>query len=88
MTYLWYKIFNTTEFDALDLVSKTYEVIIDDIGLKEILVTKGNGYGILYEGIFLSLNMNDENPNYFEDHGIFVSEDDDVYLGIGTEDED
>ena len=85
MTYTWYKIFNKDEFDALDLVSKTYSVILDGIGLRDILVTKGFGYGITYEGIFLSLEINSQNPFYFEDHAICLNTEGDVYLGIGEE---
>lgn len=82
MIYNWFKIFNKTEFDALDLVSKTYTLILEGIGQKDILVTKGVGYGITYEGVFLSLNMNDLNPFEFDGHAIYIDADENVYLGI------
>lgn len=85
MIYTWYKIFNKTEFEALDLVSKEYEVVLQDIGLKTILVTKNNLISILYEGIFLSINMNDHNPFEFEDHAVYLHPSNDVYLGIKYE---
>lgn len=83
MTYDWYKIFNEGEFEALDLVSKSYTLDLEDIGEKTILVTKGNYLSILYEGIFLSADLNDKNPFAFDGHAIFRdSESGDVYLGI------
>lgn len=82
MVYTWFKIFNITEFDALDLVSKTYTFILEGIGQKDVLVTKGITYGITYEGVFLSLNMIDRNPFEFEGYAIYVDADDNVYLGI------
>lgn len=88
MIYRWFKIFNTNEFDALNLVSKTYTFVLEGIGLKSVLVTKGMGYGITYDGVFLSLNLNDLNPFEFDGHAIYVDADDNVYLGIEVPDED
>lgn len=82
MEYTWFKIFNRTEFDALELVSKTYTLNLDGIGEKDILVTKGEGHGITYEGVFLSLNLNDENPLEFDSHAIYIDSANDVYLGV------
>lgn len=82
MIYTWFKIFKKTEFDALDLVSKTYTFNLEGIGQKDVLVTKGVGYGITYEGVFLSLNLNDLNPFEFDGHAIYIDGDDNVYLGI------
>ena len=82
MIYKWFKIFNTAEFDALDLVSKTYTFILEGVGQKDILVTKGVTYGMTYDGVFLSLNMIDQNPFEFDGHAIFIDGDDNVYLGI------
>lgn len=85
MEYTWFKIFNRTEFEALDLFSKTYTVILQGIGEKEILVTKGNGLGMLYEGVFLALDLNEKNPFEFDDHAIYQDANDDIYLGIAVE---
>lgn len=82
MIYNWFKIFNKTEFDALDLVSKTYTFNLEGIGQKDVLVTKGLGYGITYQGVFLSLNLNDLNPFEFEGYAIYIDGDENVYLGI------
>jgi len=82
MEFTWFKIFNTAEFDALGLVSKTYTLFLDGIGEKDILVTKGNAYGLTYEGVFLSLNLNDLNPFPFDGYGVYVDDNDDVFLGI------
>lgn len=82
MSYDWYKVFNTVEFDALDLVSKTYELDLTGIGVKEILVTKAQSYGITYEGIYLQLNLNAKNPFEFESHAIYIDANDDVFLGV------
>lgn len=82
MIYDWYFIVNLDEWLALDLVSKTYTFILDGIGQKDILVTQGNFTGITYEGVFLALNMNDENPFEFDSHAIYVDDDNNVWLGI------
>jgi len=82
MVYTWFKIFNITEFNALDLISKTYTFILEGVGQKDVLVTKGVTYGMTYEGVFLSLNMIDRNPFEFDGYAIYVDADQNVYLGI------
>lgn len=82
MTYNWYKIFNLTEFEALDLPSRAYTSILEEIGERTILVTKGNKTSILYEGVFLPINNFDKNPFEFDGYAVYIDENDDVYLGI------
>lgn len=82
MTYRIYKIFNLTEFMALDLVSKKYTFFLDEIGQKDILVTRGELVSILYEGIFLPLDLNGKNPFKFEDMAIYKDANNDVFLGF------
>lgn len=86
--YTWYFIFNYDDFIALGLVSRTYDLILDGIGAKSVLVTKGNLVGITYEGVFLPLNLNDKNPFEMDGHAIYVDENDNVWLGIEVADED
>jgi hypothetical protein len=61
MIYTWYYIFNKDEFDALNLVSKTYTLILKGIGQREVLVTKGNYLGITYDDVFLPVNLDGKN---------------------------
>lgn len=82
MTYDWYLIFNKAEFEALELPSKEYTLNLEDIGEKTILVTQGNFVSILYESVFLPLEMNTKNPFEFDGHAIYVDDNDDVYLGV------
>lgn len=85
MIYNWYKIFNEAEFNELDLVSKTYTLNLEDLGEKEVLVTKGNALGITFDGVFLSLGLHSENPFEFEDLAIYQKTNGDVYLGFLNE---
>lgn len=80
--YDWYKIFNTTEFDALGIPSRNYVINLEDLGPKEFLVCKGIGYSILYEENYICLEMNDVNPNEFEGFAIYKNADNDVFFGI------
>lgn len=94
MTFTWFKVFNLAEFEALGLVSKTYTLILEGIGQKDVLVTKGELTSILYEGIFLPINLNDINPFIKEGeadgelaHAVYIDASDNVYLGIEEDDE-
>lgn len=90
MIFTWFKIFNKTEFQALDLVSKTYTLVLEGVGRKDIMVTQGDLVSILYEGIFLPLQLNDVNPfikladNDYDElaYAIYIDANNDVYLGI------
>lgn len=82
MIYDWYRVFNLAEFQALNLVSKTYTLNLEGIGLKDILVTQGNTTGITYEGTFLSIQLNEKNPFEFDGKACFIAENQDVYLGV------
>ena len=82
MIYDWYRIFNLTEFNALNLVSKVYELNLEDLGIKEVMVTKGDSVGILYNGIFLTLNLNQKNPFEFDLQAIYIDSNNDVFLGV------
>lgn len=84
MTYTWYKIFNLVDFTALDLVSKEYVLNLEGIGQKSILVLKGNETSIQYNGVTLTINLNEKNPFEFDDHAVYLDENNDVHLGIAT----
>lgn len=84
MIYDWYLIFNSNDFQAQGLVSKVYTLELENIGIKEVLVTSGNAFGITYEGVYLQLNLNAKNPFEFDGYAIFSSNTGDVYLGIAV----
>jgi len=42
---------------------------------------------MLYDGVFLSLELNDVSPFIFEGHAIYKDSSENVYLGIEVEDE-
>jgi hypothetical protein len=81
----WYKIFNLDEFNALGLVSKTYQYYFDDLGLQSILVTKGNLVSMTYDGELLPIEFMDMNPFQSGSYAVFIDTDDNVWLGIEVE---
>lgn len=78
----WFQIFNRQAFLDADLPSREYEVFISGVGQKTVLATKGIGVGLLYEGIFLMIGLNEKNPFRMENYACYVDENDDVWLGI------
>jgi hypothetical protein len=85
MSYDWYKLANIAEFEASGLPSKEVTLDLEGIGVRDILITHGNSIGVMYDGIFLIANFNENNPFEFEDHAVFLSENDDIWLGISNE---
>lgn len=84
--FTWYQIFNLSEFEALSLVSKEYTFNLENVGEKTILVTKGNGVSLTYEGIMLMINLNGKNPFEFDDHAVYIDDNNNVFLGLPVED--
>jgi hypothetical protein len=82
--FTWYRIINKVEFEAEDLTSREVQVVLEGIGQKTILVTKGILVSLIYDGVMLSPGLGDENPFYFGDYAAYLDGEDDVYLGIPT----
>jgi len=84
-TWSWYKIINLDIFEATTLPSIEATVNFEGIGLKKVLILQGAYVSLLYEGIFLSIAMNDANPFVFEGHAAYLDENNDIWLGIEDE---
>lgn len=82
MTFDWYKVINKAEFEATGLVSRELEVILDGVGAKTILVTKGNLLSITVDDVMLSVGLKDVNPFVFEDRAVYLDPSEDVWYGI------
>ncbi len=81
-TYTWFYIFNLIEFEALGLVSRSYSLVLDQVGQIEVLVTKGNYVSMTYDDVLLPINLNDANPFEFETYACYLDENNNVWLGI------
>lgn len=85
MIFMWYRIFNLTAFLDTLLVSRTYQLELEGVGIKDILVTNGKTVSLTYEDVMLSINLNGKNPFVFEGHAVYLdTETQDVYLGLPT----
>lgn len=65
MQFRWWLIFNQTEFLATGLVSRVYPTVLSELGLKDVLVTKGNLVSVTVDGVMLSLGLKADNPFVF-----------------------
>lgn len=81
-TYNWYKIFNLGEFEEDDFVSDQFDVTLEAIGTKTILVSKGFHVCVLYDGVLFPLKFNDENPYVRDTQAVYVDAAQDVWIGI------
>lgn len=87
MIYKWFQLFNKTEFEAEGLVSRELTVELQGIGIKTVLITKGNFLSITYEGIMLAVELNDRNPFAFDGVAVYVDADENVWLGIEVDED-
>ena len=82
MTFDWYKIINKDEFEASGLVSKEVEAVLDGIGEKTILVTRGNLISLVVDGIMISVGLGGANPFVFGGYGVYLDSNSDIWLGV------
>ncbi len=82
----WFNVYNKTTFEAEDIPSKNLTLDLGDFGQQEVMITKGNHIGIFVAGVFLMLGLEDLNPFYFEGLLAYLDEDDEIFLGIYSED--
>lgn len=83
MIFNWYRIFNLTEFLSTALVSVTYALDLENIGIRDVLVTQGNEVGLTYEDTLLVVPEEPDEIFTFNGMAVYWSEaSDDVYLGF------
>ncbi len=70
------------EFLAEELVSRTLHVIMEGVGQKDILITKGNEMSVVYEGTLLPVNFKGDNPYVRDGLAVYLDAQNDVWLGI------
>jgi len=84
-TYTWFKIFNKTDFEALGLVSRSYTVFLQGVGQRTIVATKGNYLSVLFDDIFLPINLNTNNPFEMDSRAVYLDANNDVWVGVLNE---
>jgi hypothetical protein len=88
MIFDWYLIFNLNEFVATDLVSRKVKVLLEDVGEKEVLITKGNVVSVLYEDVLLPIDFQTYNPfigvGELSHYAVYKDSSANVWLGIET----
>ena len=86
MNFNWYKLFNLDEFLALGLVSKVYQVVLEGVGQRDILVTYGNEISVVFEDVFMPVQFEGANPFTREGddatYAVYKDSNGDVHLGI------
>ncbi len=86
MIFDWYKVINKTDFEATELVSQEVTLILEDIGSKDFLITKGNLVSITVDDTMLSLGLKADNPFVFNDRAIYLDPaTQDIYYGVLVE---
>lgn len=85
MIFDWYKIFNLTEWLEEGLVSRKLSVSLDGKGETELLICQGNETSIQVDDVFLPINFGGKNPWSFSGYGVYLDENNDVWLGFEVE---
>lgn len=82
--FTYFKTFNVDDFESKELVAFEYEYEFEGFGLKKVFATKGTRLNVMIDDVFLSIELNAKNPFKFEGRAVFISPNNDVYIGIET----
>lgn len=77
----WYKIVNLNDFLALGLVSRVYSINFT-FGAADVMICQGGSTNIFFDDVFLTLNLNGQNPYIFDNHLGYVDDNSDIWLGV------
>lgn len=83
--FSWYILFNKAEFIEKGIVSFDGEVNIEGVGIRPFLVTQGNTTSIVYDDVFLSIDLNQKNPFRLGNYAFWQDTLNNIWLGIYSE---
>jgi hypothetical protein len=82
MAWNWYELFSLPEFLATGLVSRTLTFTLTGIGETEILITRGNKVGIVFQDTFLVIEEGGKNPFVRGTCAVFKDDSENIWLGV------
>lgn len=83
--FSWYILFNKAAFIEKGIVSFDGEVNIEGVGIKTFLVTQGNTTSIVYDDVFLSIDLNQKNPFRLGNYAVWQDTLNNIWLGLYSE---
>ncbi len=82
MSANWYKIFNSTDFLAESLVSRTLVVDLEARGQETFEIFNGNFLSVAYDDTLLPINFLDQNPYVRDSYAVYEDASNDVWFGF------
>lgn len=82
MTYDWYKLFNKVQFEADEVPSRTLTLPLEGRGNVTFEIFKGNYLSILYDGMFLPVQFQGQNPYPLGSYAVYKDGNDDIWFGF------
>lgn len=74
--------FNHDEFLEQEVPSIEVTVALTGIGLRDVLVTRGDYTSIVYDDTMLTIGLNDKNPFRYGEYAVWKDDNEDVWLGV------
>ncbi len=78
----WYRLFNKTDFEATGLTSYSITLDLEGVGLREVMIVKGNTISLIIDELMLAVNLNGRNPFRYGTRAVWLDDNDDVWLGV------
>lgn len=77
----WYQIVNLADFLSLGLYSRVYSINFS-FGTADVMICQGNSTNIFFDDVFLTLDLNTQNPYIFDNHLAYLDQSNNIWLGV------
>lgn len=82
MIYDWYKLFNKTEFEATGLVQRKLILQLEDRGIVEFILNRGNTTSVMYSGVLMPVKFRNKNPFVVDTYAVYEDDENNVWFGF------
>ncbi len=80
-----YNIYNLNDFDKLSVPQVYGSANLEDLGNMPYCITKGQYYGVIFNGEYLVPELNGQNPYVGKHSAVFIDEDRNLWVGVKDE---
>lgn len=81
----WYKLLNLSEIDRLDVPDYYLNIDMEELGIQNIVISRGFGYSVLFLGYWITPGLNNRNAYIVENKvSAYIDEQRNLWVGFNA----
>ena len=81
----WYKLLNLSEIDRLDVPDYYLNIDMEELGIQNIVISRGFGYSVLFLGYWITPELNNRNGYIVENKvSAYIDEQRNLWVGFNA----